>query len=169
MKKIFYLLLIFFVTNIVAQQSSNFDFFEKIEFEKVLISYYKVEDKTTSAPPSSLFSDTEEEISDEKVKKIGESELTKKEFCGIYNLLEKNINFTHVLEPYTNVSIDFYKHNQIYQNISISTFSKNIKINKVGCKSVHDENGNEIYPCLFLGSMNPKLEKYINNLLGKIN
>ena len=48
-------------------------------------------------------------------------------------------------------------------------YTISIKIKKVGCKSLHDRDGTEIYPCLFLGSMNPKLEKYINNLLSKIN
>ncbi|WP_281991314.1 hypothetical protein [Aquimarina aggregata] len=176
MKKVLTTIFLFSIlSQVCAQQFSDLSFFKNEGFDKAIISYYKVSDKTSSMPKSSLsdaltnpqtttnlsaLDDNEKTLS----KKIGEAILTKNETCKLFKIIKKKFTNSYALDTNTDVIINFYANDLIIQNISISLNTKNIKLKKEGCEKVFEEEI-EKDPCLFLGQMTEKMEEYVVNIL----
>lgn len=177
MKKTLQIFIIFFITlSVNAQQSASIDFFENSGYDKVLISNYRIKDKTFSPPENSklIFLDTlntkKEPVKTNIVKssyvKINERELTKKEIKRLMNKLYEKLIPIYSMDNNENIRINFYKGEVLFQKIIISSSSGNIKIKKENCKNKIID-GNKLNPCIYLGKMTPRLERYINCLLNK--
>ena len=156
MKPIFFIILLYSSIALTAQQSTNIDFFKKQNFDKVTISKYSIKNKTSSTPSFDL----EAEIKEEK-KKIYERDLTRKEICKLFRVIN-HTKKTHILEDNYDVEITFLKNDSIVQDIHVSSFSKNIKIKTNNCKT---QDG--LYPCLYLGSLSSKIDRFIRKLLAR--
>ncbi|WP_062054656.1 hypothetical protein [Aquimarina longa] len=163
------ILLLVIVVELNGQQSSTIDFFKNEGFDKAVISYYYVQDKTASVPNSLLFDKLE--IQQEKKtihKKVGEYTLTKNEISKLFKKLHKKIDATHALDTNTDIEINFYTNTIVVQHITISMSTGNLKLKKENCEKKTDQNVT-IDPCLFLGKMTPEFETYIKRLLKKRN
>ncbi|WP_054851305.1 hypothetical protein [Olleya sp. ITB9] len=179
MKNTLQIFIFFLITfNVSAQQSTSIDFFEDSLYNKVIISSYTISDKTFTPPENSkLVSldslesynsknsfNTKKTIS--KRKKITERELTKKEIKKLLKKLNKQLIPNYALDTNENIIIDFYKKDMVFQQIIVSSYSKNIKVKKLEC----NDNANitpEENNCIYLGKMNSYFECYLNRLLKK--
>ncbi|WP_055448384.1 hypothetical protein [Lacinutrix mariniflava] len=159
MKSFFCIILFYSSSFVVAQQSIDTNFFKNQEFEKVVLSKYTIKSKTLSIPPINQEKSIEEK--DEKIKTY-ERTLTKREICKIFKRIRK-AEKTHASDVNYDIKISFFnKNNAISQEIEISSFTQNIILKTENCKKT-----NNINPCLYLGSINKKFNRYIQKMLSK--
>ncbi|MGO3183420.1 MAG: hypothetical protein ACTIJ9_11365 [Aequorivita sp.] len=175
------IIILVFLTNSsgYSQQSSSLDFFDNSDYEKVTISYYFIRDRTFYPPPASklipldsLESTPTLEISKAETikeihKKTGEAELTEKEVKKLIKKMRKKLIPIYAMDTNKNFEIDFYRNDTIFQNITISPYTKNLYVRKEGCKNIKYSEGYEYDPCIYRGQMTPEFERYIYYLLKK--
>ncbi len=156
--KFIYFVIFLKSTILFGQQSTDINFFKNLDFDNVKLTVFSIKSKTSSAPSFNLEENTTEV---KKIKK--EKKLSEKEICKLFKHIKKVEN-KHVLDSDYDINIAFFENNKLIQEIDISSFSKNIKLKKANCKKTLSD-GYEIDPCLFLGSMTSKQEKFISKLL----
>ncbi|OXA85896.1 hypothetical protein B0A66_18740 [Flavobacterium hercynium] len=174
-----FVLLLLLNQNGFSQQFKNSKVlsFEKADSVVVSKIYYRA--KESSAPlaknfvPSKKDSITGEltlpyyKTEKDTIYELSRRKLSTKELITLNNHLQNKKSFSQkgvALQHHYDYEINYYQKGVVFQYVRISSLTNKISISRNGCKSVLDENKQEIDPCLFYGSVTTPLKNYILKL-----
>lgn len=156
--RLVFFIVFFYSCSILGQESLSY--IENLDFDKIVLTEFEIISKASSVPSLDL---NEKVVEDSKKNK--ERVLTKREVCKLFRKITA-VEERHILDTDYDLYITFLKKDEIIQKIAISSYTKNIKIKKEYC----DEDMSKshlIAPCLYLGTMKRKLDKFVQEIAGK--
>lgn len=163
--------LVLFQVDIFCQQYKHTNFFIK-SADSVVVSTISYSDKTTWIPPDSCFKvDSITKLRHctcpepkSMIVKTASVNLTSNEIQRLIYCLG-NSKLGHALPLQFDIQFDFYKKSNLTQTVTVSSYTKNLSVKRVGCNTYIDKNNNEIDPCFFLGTISKDFKKYIVKIL----
>lgn len=141
-------------------QFSDFSFFGKAKYGKVIISKYIIKDKR--------FISLDDKDFVESVRKVGERELTDIEINEIFKHIDKNVSTGSALTNLQNVVIEFYISDVVTQKISFAYHGGNITLRKYDCDKEISVESQEEDSCWFRGHANSEFFEFVNKLKIKV-
>lgn len=174
-----FVLLLLVNQNGFSQQFKNSKVLSFEKADSVLVSKVYYSDKESSAPlaknfvPSKKDSITGEitlpyyKVEKDTIYDLSRRKLSTKELTTLNNHLQNKKTFRKkgvALQHHYDYEINYYQKGVVFQYVRISSITSKISISRNGCKSVLDENKQEIDPCLFYGSIANALKNYILQL-----
>lgn len=174
-----FVLLLLLNQNGFSQQFKNSKVlsFEKADSAVVSTVYYR--DKEFSSPlAKNLVPAKKDPITGEltlpyyktekdTIYELSRHKLSTKQLTTLNNHLQNKKSFSKkgvALQHHYDYEIIYYQKGVVFQYVRISSITSKICLLRNGCKSLLDENKQEIDPCLFYGSVTNPIKNYILEL-----